>query len=129
MLGNEKSKEIEENPDLFYNHERFRIWQAKARFRAILTTAVVCPTLFTILNNNRDGIGFMKNKWYISVPMILGTYITTFYIWHRIVGYNNQAYLEQTYSKNVKMLRNLLIKQWIGVNKRKAKQADGHCFI
>lgn len=94
MLGSDKSKEIEDDPDLFYNHERFRIWQAKARFRAILTTAAVCPPLFTMLNNNRDGIGFMRRKWYISVPITLGTFITSFYVWHRIVGYNNQAYLE-----------------------------------
>ena len=73
MLGNEKSTEIEQNPDLFYNHERFRIWQAKARFRAILTTAAVCPPLFTILNNNRDGYGFMRKKWFISVPFAIGT--------------------------------------------------------
>lgn len=111
MLGNEKSKEIEESPDLFYNHERFRIWQAKARFRAFVTTFVACPTLFTVLNNNRDGLGFMKRKWFISLPVVIGTYITSFYVWHRIVGYNNQAYLEQTYAKNVKMLRNLIIKQ------------------
>ena len=25
-LGDDISKQIEEDPDLFYNHERFRIW-------------------------------------------------------------------------------------------------------
>ena len=27
-LGSQKAKEIETTPDLYYNHERFRIWQA-----------------------------------------------------------------------------------------------------
>jgi hypothetical protein len=26
LLGNEKADAIEKEPDLFYNHERFRIW-------------------------------------------------------------------------------------------------------
>ena len=27
-LGDEKASAIEKEPDLYYNHERFRIWQA-----------------------------------------------------------------------------------------------------
>jgi len=110
-LGEEKARDIDSNPDSFYNNERFRIWQAKARFRAFLSTTIIVPAIFTVLNNNRDGWGLMKRKWYLSVPCTIGTFMVTFFIWHRIVGYNNEAYYEQQYAKNVKMLRNLIIKQ------------------
>ena len=45
QLGPERTEEIEKNPDLFYNHEKFRIWQAKARFRAILTPLIAFPAV------------------------------------------------------------------------------------
>ncbi len=57
-LGTQKAKEIEISPDLFYNHERFRIWQAKARFRALLSTIVVYPAICTVLSGGRNGLGW-----------------------------------------------------------------------
>ena len=111
FIGPERSAEIERDPDLFYNHEKFRIWQAKARFRAFITTLVAVPAVFTVANGGRNGSGLMRRNPTISLAAIVGTYVTTFYLWHRIVGYNKQAQNEQLYAKNVKMLRNLLIKQ------------------
>ena len=89
FLGPEKVAEIEENPDLFYQHERFRIWQAQARFRALATTAIAIPTICTVLNGGRNGIGFMRSRPVISGCMTIGVFVFSFYVWHRIVGYNN----------------------------------------
>ena len=47
--------EIEKEPDLFYNHERFRIWQAQARFRALAATIPTVMAVSTVLNGGRGG--------------------------------------------------------------------------
>ena len=110
-LGDEKASEIEKQPDLHYNHERFRIWQAQARFRALLTTLVAFPAVSTILAGGRDGLGLAKRNRLVGFALFTGIYVSSFYVWHRIVGYNNAAYYEQNYAKNVKMLRNMIIRQ------------------
>lgn len=96
---------------MFYNHERFRIWQAKARFRAFLATIPTIMAVSTVLSGGRGGLELVKRKWPIAVPAVAVTYMTYFYIFHRLVGFNNQVYSEQAYAKNHKMLRNLIIKQ------------------
>lgn len=52
---------------------------------------------------------------------VIGTYATTFYIWHRYVGYGSRPRDEQTYAKNVKMLRNMIITEWIKAISSKIK--------
>ena len=111
ILGSEKADEIEKEPDLFYNHERFRIWQAKARFRAFIATIPTVMAASTFLNGGRGGYEMIKRRWPIAVPVVALTYVSYFYIFHRMVGYNNQVHNEQSYAKNFKMLRNLIIKQ------------------
>ena len=110
-LGEEKATAIEKEPDLYYNHERFRIWQAQARFRAFLTTAVAFPAVLTVLNGGRDGLGFARRNRLLAVPLLVGIYASSFWAWHRVVGYNNQSYYEQNFAKNAKMLRNVIIRQ------------------
>ena len=110
-LGEQKASEIEKEADLHYNLDKFRIWQAQARFRALLTTLVAFPAAATILAGGRDGLGFAKRNRVAGFALFAGMYMTSFYVWHRIVGYNNDAYYEQNYAKNVKMLRNIIIRQ------------------
>ena len=109
-LGEEKAAQIEKQPELFYDHERFRIMQAKARFRAAIATVPTVIAVSTYLNGGRDGYGLIKRKWPLAIPAIIFTYCSYFYVIHRQVGYNNQTYYEQAYAKNVKMLRNLIIR-------------------
>ena len=111
LLGNEKADAIEKEPDLFYNHERFRIWQAQARFRALIATIPTVMAVSTYLSGGRGGLDLIKRRYPIAVPAIAGTYVVFFSVFHRLVGYNNQVYNEQTYAKNFKMLRNIIIKQ------------------
>ena len=98
-------------PDLHYNHDKFRIWQAQARFRALLTSLVAFPAVTTILAGGRDGMGLAKKNRGAGFALFAGIYMGSFYVWHRIVGYNSAAYYEQNYAKNVKMLRNIIIRQ------------------
>lgn len=111
LLGEEKAAAIEKQPDLYYNHERFRIWQAQARFRALVATVPTVMIVSTVLNGGRGGYELIKRKWCIALPAIAFTYMTYFSVIHRLVGYNNQTYHEQAFAKNFKMLRNLIIKQ------------------
>ena len=76
---------------MFYNHERFRIWQAQARFRAILSTALVVPVIGTYMSGFKDGMGYLKKNWMLFIIGTAGMFVSTFYIHHRLVGYNNQV--------------------------------------
>ena len=111
LLGDQLASQIEKEPDLFYNHERFRIWQAKARFRAFVATIPTVMVVSNILNGNKGGIDLLKKRYGLALPAVAFTYATYFFIFHRQVGYNNQVYNEQAYAKNHKMLRNLIIRQ------------------
>ena len=84
--------------------------QAKARFRAALATVPTVMAVSTYINGGSDGYGLIKRKWPLAIPAIIFTYCGYFYAIHRQVGYNNQTYYEQAYAKNVKMLRNLIIR-------------------
>ncbi len=66
--------------------------------------------LSTVLNGGRDGLALLKKRWCIAGPAVVGIYATYFFVFHRLVGYNNQVYNEQAFAKNHKMLRNLIIK-------------------
>jgi hypothetical protein len=94
LLGGSRASEIEKEPDLFYNHERFRIWQAKARFRALVATVPTVIAVSTMLNGGRGGLDLIKRRYPIAVPAIASTYAVYFYVIHRLVGYNNQVYNE-----------------------------------
>ena len=84
--------------------------QAKARFRAAIATVPTVIIGSTFLNGGKDGYGLIKRRWPLALPAIVATYCTYFYVIHRSVGYSNQVYYEQAYAKNVKMLRNLIIR-------------------
>jgi len=49
-VGNEKADQIEINPDDFYNLNKFSQWQAKARFRAVITAGILTIATFSIGN-------------------------------------------------------------------------------
>ena len=111
LIGEERAAEIEADPDLFDNMEKFRIWQAKARWRSGWTALFAVPIIFTYANGGRNGFGLMLKHKTIAVATFFGTWAVGWFIWHRIVGYSTRAYNEQLYARNTKMLRNALIKQ------------------
>ena len=111
LLGEERAEKIELEPDNFYNHDSFRIWQAQARFRAFVATIPTIMVASSFLNGGRGGIDLIRKRWPIAIPAIAGTYAAFFFIFHRIAGFSNQVYNEQAYAKNHKMLRNIIIRQ------------------
>jgi len=58
----------------------------------------------------KDGWGFIAKNPVKSTAFIIGTFMVSRFVWRRLAGYTNEVIYEQEYAKNVKMLRNLLIK-------------------
>ncbi len=56
-------------------------------------------------------MGLARKNRVAGFALFAGIYMGSFYVWHRVVGYNSAAYYEQNYAKNVKMLRNIIIRQ------------------
>ena len=77
----------------------------------MIATIPTVMAVSTYLSGGRGGLDLIKRRYPIAVPAIAGTYVVFFSVIHRLVGYNNQVYNEQTYAKNFKMLRNIIIKQ------------------
>ncbi len=109
-VGDEKADEIEQSPDLFYNSERFRIWYGKARFRAAFMTLVAVPSIFVFLNGGKNGIGYMSKNPAIAAFTYIGVFGASLLIFRKIGGFDKQKYYEQEYSKNYKMLRNVVVR-------------------
>ncbi len=77
-----------------------------------MTTIVAVPALLTVANRGRNGVEFLtKSRSYIGWPVLVGCYMSSFYVWHRYVGFNRQVQMEQSYAKNIKMMRNFIIRQ------------------
>ena len=106
-IGLERAAEIEKTPDLFYNHEKFRIWQTKARFRAIVFTLVAYPAANYFINSATQGL--LRRNILLRGALGTGIFVGSFYVFHRLVGYNARAASEQAFAKNVKMLRNIIV--------------------
>lgn len=69
------------------------------------------PAIFTLANKGQNGVGLMGRYKLISLTAVIATYASSFYVWHRVVGYNKTNAMEQAYAKHHKMLRNLIIQQ------------------
>ena len=76
-----------------------------------MATVPTVMVVSTVLNGGFDGYQLIKRRWCMAGPAILATYVGYFFVFHRAVGYNNQVYNEQAFAKNVKMLRNMIVKQ------------------
>lgn len=111
QIGVEKAEQIEKNPDLFYNHEKFRLAQHAAMFWTAVSSVIGLPVIFNSLNGGRGGFEYAKKNKLISLPVIGFYLLANFCILNRYKGYNNYDYICHTYAKNHKMLRNIIIKE------------------
>lgn len=113
-VGEEKAAEICAAPHLFADAQAFRNIHAKARFRATLTTAVatlVGANLAAKSMGLPTGQQAIRQNKLIAVPAILGTFVFSYAFWNWKVGYNSQTRNEYLFAKNIRMLRNLQIRQ------------------
>lgn len=53
----------------------------------------------------------IKQNKLIAAPAILGTFVVSYAFWNRMVGYTAQRRNEYLFAKNIRMLRNLQIRQ------------------
>lgn len=59
----------------------------------------------------KSGSHLISQNKAIAVPALIGTWIVSYQVWNRIVGFTPQKWNELLYAKNIRMLRNLQIKQ------------------
>ena len=110
-LGAEKSKEIEDNLDLFADADQFRIYHAKGRFRGIISASIFTCAFFTIQNGGRNGKKAMGANPLLASLVFGGSLVTFYTLWSRYAGFTNQKYNEFQYARVHKMLRNIQVKQ------------------
>ena len=113
-LGEEKSAAIEACPEDYADADAFRIYHAKARFRATFTTIGVmvgAPTIAAkYLGMAQNGRQLLRRYSMFVAPAIVGTWLVSYKIHHFGAGFTNQENNELLYARNVRMMRNLQIK-------------------
>ena len=108
-LGAEKSAEIEDNPDIFVDAEKFRKFHAKARFRSVVTTAGAVMAGSTIAAQQlgfANGRAFLRAYPYSSLGVTLATWVVSYHSWHFIAGFRTNEMNELKYARYIRMLRN-----------------------
>ena len=113
-IGDSKANEIEAFPDSFADADGFRIYHAKARFRATWTTLAVAIGGSTIaakqLGLASHGTKLLRQHGMLSAGALMGTWLVSYKAWHYIVGWNSQEQSEYLYAQHLRMLRNLQIR-------------------
>ena len=113
-IGEERAAEICAAPHLFADAQMFRDIHAKARFRATFTTAaatLVGANLYARSMGLTSGHAALKQNKLLTVSAIVGTLVGSYAFWNMWVGYKSQARNEYLFAKNIRMLRNLQIRQ------------------
>ncbi len=86
-LGAEKADEIEKDPDTFYNHEKYRIFQAKAMRRACIAAFVIpCAAVYAV-TGGKNMNQFIRNNRALWYGAIVGSYAVTYKPIHMAMGF------------------------------------------
>ena len=113
-LGEELAADVRADPENFADAEAFRNFHAKARFRATFTTLgvfVVGATAAAPSMGFESGKMLLKAHKLMVVPAMVGTWVSTYFFWNRVIGWNHLERNKYLYAKNIRMLRNIQIKQ------------------
>jgi len=110
LVGYDRAREIELDPDQVYNHEKWRILQGKAARRSLIFAVLAPSAVCFALAPGQPYKVIQKNKA-LYLASIGASFAVGFPIIHRLMGYSNEGYNEFQYAKYVKMLRNAQIRQ------------------
>lgn len=89
-IGDDVAKAIEQSPDEYSDADAFRIYHAKARFRATLETigaVVVVPSLLAPRLGFASGRQMLSHHSTIAMPVVVGTWIVSYKFWQYVVGW------------------------------------------
>lgn len=106
--------EIEKRPENFADAEQFRNFHAKARFRATVATlgaAFVGSMVVAPMVGYRSGRALIMNQRMIVYPAMMGTWCVSYFVFNRLNGWTHEKRNKYLYAKNIRMLRNLQIRQ------------------
>ena len=113
-IGLERAHHIENNTDLFSDAEKFCIYNAKARFRATVSTTAAVIGVSTFAAPQLGFANGRKLLLHYKGAAVAGaalTYFLSYEFWQFYVGWTPRQWNEFLYAKNVKMLRNIQIQQ------------------
>ena len=80
-VGEEKALEIRNCPELFADAEKFRIFHAKARFRATFTSIgafMVGSSVAAPMLGLENGSQLIRRYGMLAVPAFVGTWVVTY---------------------------------------------------
>ncbi len=112
LLGPEMAATVAASPEDFADADAFRIYHAKARFRATLTTVAAYIGVSSIaapMLGFSSGSALVRAHRLIAVPATIGTFCTSYFFWNRVIGWNHLQRNQYLFAKNIRMLRNLQI--------------------
>ena len=80
-VGEEKALEIRNCPELFADAEKFRIFHAKARFRATFTSIgalMVASSVAAPMVGLENGSQLVRRYRMLAVPAFIGTWVVSY---------------------------------------------------
>ena len=101
-MGEEKTKEIERDPEIFIDFENYRLWSKKPNLCALLTGAVGTYAI-------KSFVPMKKPILPIAIFVIL--FGCSRYGWKKYLEKHNDKILSFNYARTHVMLRNAVIKQ------------------
>ena len=103
-IGLERAHHIEHNTDLFADAEKFRLYNAKARFRATASTVgalIGVSTLAAPKLGFENGRSLIRNHRGAVLLGALATYTVSYQFWSFYVGFSPRQWNEFLYAKNI----------------------------
>lgn len=113
-LGPEIAEKVASSPESYADAEAFRNYHAKARFRATFTTIGVTlggAVIAAPMMGHANGRALIRANPLIAYPAIVGTWVGSYFFWNRVIGWNHEQRNKYLFAKNIRMLRNIQIKQ------------------
>ena len=113
-IGLERAAYIEQNPELFSDGEKFRIFHAEARWNAFFFTIAAYVGGIGALNMFMPQLQASKMiKQFKPVVAVgcVGFYVLSYQVFSRVAGFDPNNWNEYNYAKSVRMMRNVQIKQ------------------
>ena len=113
-IGLERAAHIEQQPELFADGEKFRIWHAKARMNCIIFTALSYVGGIGALNMFMPHLKASQMvKQYRPLVLLgcAGYAAVTYQIFSRLAGFDATMWSEYNYAKMIRQMRNVQIKQ------------------
>ena len=109
-LGEEKSKEVEQHPEEFFNSNKFWYYQAKAYQRAIPFTFLSTIAGVFAVGGYDNSAHILRNRKSLVFATGFIIYYASYKFFERRAGFRNEDWYAHNYAKYLIITRNVKIK-------------------